>query len=473
MSARKILLVDDDAIFSTQVQNTLGRAFTVTHAASEVEFRARFRPFTFDLIILDMRLDSEREGLGLLREISAYDELQPVIMVSAYGDTDAVLDAAEAGALMFLHKQEFTPELLTRMVEAILQQSRIRRHLAALQQRIEHDEIAGLTSTNSAVRRAGELAQQAADDRECTVLVSGEEGAGHELMGQVVHDRSRWRCEAPYVKACGMPSCLADPRTALFGAPPRGATPRRKGMLEQANGGVLFLGNLEALETDVRESLAAVLRRRTLDFGSAEPPVPLDLQLVTGTCTDEARSMANALRDSVAGVRLVEIYLPPVRERREDIPVLATLYLQELRRNGKTTARSLSRDALAILEGHAWPGNLPELHNAVEFGAIKALADGSEEVAREHLPANLFQTTEANGHRSGRWDYRYHLARTEVALANRALQEKGPVNKTQLAALLGYTDRFAFSRRVRKALEEFPDIARDFSQVSGMFRIVD
>src|SRR5450830_1532525 len=113
MRATKILLVDDSDIFRSNVRNSLGRAFLLTEAASEVEFQREFRPYTYDLVILDMRMKSGREGLQLLREILAYDELQPVIMVSAYGDTDAVLDSAEAGALMFLHKKEFTPELLS------------------------------------------------------------------------------------------------------------------------------------------------------------------------------------------------------------------------------------------------------------------------------------------------------------------------------------------------------------------------
>ena len=471
MRARTILLVDDDAKFRSNVQKTLGRVYAVTHAASETEFRREFRPCAFDLIILDMRLETGREGLQLLREILAFDELQPVIMVSAYGDTDAVLDSAESGALMFLHKQEFTPELLARMVEAVLQQARIRRHLAALQSRVSNLEPFALEGKNPSVRRALELVQKAADDPDSTILVTGERGTGHGSVAQVIHDRSRRRAAAPFIAASGLSMRSQDSQQVLFGSPRREGGPRQKGLLEQANGGMLFVNQLETLDAGIRTALGDALRKRTLELSPGAPSIPLDLQFVAGAGAAGSEGVSESLRESAAGGQLVEIYLPPVRDRREDIPILTALVLQDLRREGRTTARTMSRNALAVLEEYEWPGNLPELHNAVEFGAIKAYADGCEELGREHLPANLLRITETAG--SGRWDYRYHLARTEVALTNRALEEKGAANKTQLAKILGYTDRFAFSRRIRKALEEFPDIARDFPKVRGMFRIAN
>jgi DNA-binding NtrC family response regulator len=462
--------VDDDAEFRLKVHDTLGRAYSVTSVASEAEFHREFRPYTFDLILLDMRLNSGREGLQLLRKILSYDELQPVIMVSAYGDTDAMLDSAELGALMFLHKQEFTAELLARMAEAVLQQARIRRHLVAVQDRMPSKDSLALTGKNPAVRRAADLVERAADDAESTVLVVGESGTGHEFAAQVIHDRSRTRSDAPFVMATGMATWSKDSRAALFGSPSCGDTPRRKGLLEQANRGLLFLDSLEALDPGVRSSLDDVLRRQFLSLDPSEPTIPLDLQLVAGTGVRGSKIVAAELQRAKSGGRLVEVYLPPLRERREDIPLLATYLLQELRQAGRTSARTLSREALSMLEVHTWPGNLAEFRNAVEFGAIKALGDGSEEIAPKHLPSNLLMGSRAT-HGNSRWDYRYHTARAEVALTERAIEERGALSKTQLAALLGYTDRFAFSRRIRTALAEYPDIAREFPKISGMFRI--
>ena len=467
MRARKILVVDDSAEFRTSVQESLGRAFFITEAASEAEFRKEFRPFTYDLVILDMRLETAREGLGLLREILAYDELQPVIMVSAYGDTDAVLDSAEAGALMFLHKQEFTPELLARMVEAVLQQARVRRHLAALQGRVATGEPAALSGGNPTVRRAVELVQRAADNPESMVLVAGESGTGHEFAAQAVHDRSRKRAAAPLITAAGLGLVTTDFAGALFGASRHNGTPRRKGLLEQANGGVLFLGGMDSLAANLRDALCDTLRKRYLESDAAGPAIPLDLQLVAGSAPDTAGNVAESLRKAAGGDRLIEIYLPPLRDRRQDIPLLAASFLHEFRQGGRTPAKTFSREAIEVLETHPWPGNLLELRNAVEFAAIHALIDGSEELTGEHLPTNLRQGKGVDA--EGDWDYRYHVARAEVALVERAIIERRAPNKTQLAELLGYTDRFAFARRMRKALEEHKKLAGEFHRTAVLF----
>ncbi len=466
MRARKILLVDDSADFRSSVVNMLGRAFSITEAASEAEFRNLFRPYTYDLVILDMRLETGREGLRLLREILAYDELQPVIMVSAYGDTDAVLDSAEAGALMFLHKQEFTPELLARMVEAVLQQAQVRRHLAALQSRLPGGDPLSLSGLNPAVRRAAEQIRRAADDPESIVLVTGERGTGHALVAQAIHNQSRTRATAPLVTAAEFSRTGEDIEKMLFGVAPCGGTPRRKGLFEQANGGVLFLGGMADLAPDLRERIGDTLWKRLLD--TCDPPIPLDLQLVTGALPGTTAEIVDSLQRKGTADRLIEIYLPPLRDRREDIPLLAASWLQAFRQNGNTSARVIARDALGLLEAYSWPGNLIELRNTVEYAAIQAMIAGSEELVAEHLPANLWQHSN-NEPGAGSWDYRYHVARAEVALVERAIKENQAQNKTQLAKLLGYTDRFAFGRRMRKALVEYEALAAEFPRVAGWF----
>lgn len=468
MRARNILLVDDSEDFRSSVHKMLGRAFFITDAASEAEFRGLFRPYTFDLIILDMRLETGREGLRLLREILAYDELQPVIMVSAYGDTDAVLDSAEAGALMFLHKQEFTPELLARMVEAVLQQARVRRHLAALQGRIPDGDPLALFGQNPAVKRVAEQVRRATDDPESLVLAIGERGTGPALVAQAIHDQSRMRATAPLIVAAGVSRTDEDLENTLFGVVVNKGMPRRKGLFEQANGGVLFLDGMADLAPELRARIGDALSKRRLD--ACNPPIPLDLQFVAGALPEAAVEVADSLRRKGVAERLIEIYLPLLRDRREDIPLLATSYLQTTRRNGETPARTISRDALGLLETYSWPGNLVELRSVVEYAAIQATIGGSEELAAEHLPANLRHHGD-NEPGADNWDYRYHVARAEVALVERALKDRSPLNNTQLAELLGYKDRFAIGRRMRKALtgleglvSEFPETTRRFTQ---------
>nr|VFK10110.1 MAG: two-component system, NtrC family, nitrogen regulation response regulator NtrX [Candidatus Kentron sp. LPFa]VFK26104.1 MAG: two-component system, NtrC family, nitrogen regulation response regulator NtrX [Candidatus Kentron sp. LPFa] len=467
MCAKKILLVDDSADFRASVIKTLGRVFFITEAASEVEFRNIFRPYTFDLVILDMRLETEREGLRLLREILGFDELQPVIMVSAYGDTEAVLDSAEAGALMFLHKQEFTPELLARMVEAVLQQARMRRHLAALQGRLPGNDHSEFSGSNPMVRRVAEQVRKAADTPDSVVVATGERGVGHGLVAQAIHDGSRARVTAPLIMAVGLSRSGDDPGKMLFGASPVNGTPRQKGFLERANGGILFLDGIAGLPLDLYAKVTEALLRRLLD--TTHPPIPLDLQLIIGVLPDAAVDVADFLQGTGLADRLIEIYLPPLRDRRGDIPLLATSYLHAFRQVGKTPARTIDHEALMFLESYSWPGNLVELRSTVEYAAIQAMIAGSEELMVEHLPLNMRQGNGLAKDGADSWDYRYRVAWAELELAERAIREHGAQSKTQLAEFLGYTDRFAFGRRMKKALGEHERFAAEFPLVSSWF----
>ncbi|CAG0983524.1 Transcriptional regulatory protein ZraR [Anaerolineae bacterium] len=467
MCARKILIVDDCAKFRTAVRKTLGRAYSLVEAASEAEFRGTFRPYTFDLVILDMRLDTGREGLGLLRDILSYDELQPVIMVSAYGDTDAVLDSAEAGALMFLHKQEFSPELLARMVEALLQQARIRRHLAALRSRMPAVDALTLAGPNPALRRAAELIREAANDPHSMVLLVGERGAGQELAAQAIHDQSRERSLGPLILASGYAQPSADMADTLWGEVGSNRTSRRKGLLEQANGGLLFLGDMELLAGELRRALGDTLRRRLLE--NKGMPIPLDIQFVAGSTPDGAAAVVESLQKPAGTERLIEIFLPPLRNRLEDIPLLAASYLREFRQSGRTSAQAFSRDALRLMESHPWLGNLFELRSVVEFAAIQAVIDANEEILEKHLPMNLRQRDE--GKIETICDYQLHLARAEISLIESTIITNPPLNKTQLASLLGYTDRFTIGRRVRKVLKVHSGLAADFPRVAAIFGI--
>lgn len=469
MSARNILIVDDDHAFRGRVREALGGIYRITEVADEAGFRREYRPYTYNLVIMDMRLKEEREGLDLLREIRAYDELQPVIMVSSYGDTDATLDAIESGALMFLHKQEFSPELLARLVEALLQQGRLQRRIAALEERLQQDEPTDFIGTSPAMRQASQLVRRATDEPESWIVAAGESGSGRTQTARVVHDFNRRRVGGPLVTASLAGLSDSEAITALFGANRvSGGRPRRKGLLEQANGGVLYLGGLDMISEKVCKKLSDSLRQRFLVQGADAMRIPLDIQIIAGV-GPEGLERLEWLRSVSPGGRLVEIFLPPLRERKEDVPLLVTFFLQGMRQGGQTTARTVSKSALTLLEAQSWQGNVLELRNAVEFAAIRAAVNHDEELKPEHLPANLLRASTSSSQVSESWDYREHLARTELWLANRAIEELNLENKTALGEALGYNDRFAFMRRLSKCLEEFPAMGSEFPLVAELF----
>jgi len=466
MSARKILLVDDSSDFRSSVRKTLGRAFAVAEADSLEGFRRAYRPATFDLVILDMRLESGREGLELLREILAQDELQPVIMVSAYGDTDAVLDATEGGALMFLHKQEFTPELLARMVEAILEQARTRRHLTSLQRRVRVNDPLSLTAGNPTVKKASTQMERAANDFDAATVISGEAGAGHGLIASAIHERSRHRASAPFLMATGRVTQTEDLSELLFGSKKQSSATANSGLLREANGGVLYIDAFDQIDLGLQALLLEAAAERHL---SGESGQALDIQLVLGVGAQQGARVAALIRSKSTGAKVIEIALPPLRERREDIPLLAAFFLQEQRRTGSTSARSFSREAIQALESWSWPGNLNELQSTLAYAGIQALILGSNEILPSHLPGILTERDVMEPDADGRMDVRKFLAKAEVELVAKTLEFHQAKNKTQLAKLLGYTDRFTIGRRMRKILGEHPDVAKKHPKLEALF----
>lgn len=466
MRARRILIVDDDADFRQRVRNSLGTIFRITEAASEVEFRQLYRPYLFDLIVLDLRLRHGHEGMDLLREVRLLDDLQPVIMVSAYGDTDSTLDAIEAGAMMFLHKQEFTPELLGRMVEAVLQQCRSRRNLEAMSEFIRAEASPGLLGADSAIRRASQMAWEAAGDGETAVLVLGAAGTEREEVGRLIHECGRRRREGPFVATT--PCALTGPESAelFFGHGGFEGCPRRRGKLEEASGGVLFLERADALAASVGTLLGRGLRARKVNAEVAGIELPLDVQLVAGA--EPGPGAAGVKRWLSESGHIHEIYLPPLRDRREDIPVLAARQLQRLRQRGRTPVHAFSTEAISALQAYAWPANLLELSNAVEFAAIRALVAGASEIAAEHLPSRL-REGESDLSRPENRDFRRYLARAEVQMVARAARELHLTQKAKLAEALGYNDRFGLMRRMRRCLKEFPFLGKEFPAMQKMF----
>jgi DNA-binding NtrC family response regulator len=470
MGTYRLLIVDDQAEFRTNVRTVLEGAYHITEAASEQEFRQVYRAGGFDLVLLDMRLETGREGLRLLREILAEDELQPVIMVSAYGDTEAVLASAESGALMFLHKQEFTPNLLARMVEAVLRQGRLRRQIAAMRGRVPAHEMMGGIGLGAAGRRVAELVRRAAEDQRATVLVSGEPGARPELVAEAIYDRGRGRTGEPLVLADARAANWSIDRSALFGSAAQAGAGRRRGLLELAQGGVLFLGHMDSLDPCLWADIGRALAAGRIPPGGAPPGIPVDVQLVAGMSPAAVAEVIEALGELAGPDRLIEINLPPLRERREDIALLATHILHEMWHAGRTSARTLARDALEALEQHPWPGNLAELQATVEFAAVQAtIGEAAEELTVAHIPS----TVRLSGPGSAavdRWNYRFQTARAEVELVEMAARELRHPTKAILAERLGYTDRFALGRRVRKALADFPELAADHPRVAALFR---
>jgi DNA-binding NtrC family response regulator len=453
---QNIFILDDDENFRSKVKAGLGGMFKVTEAASEEEFRLLWTPFKYALLLLDMRLRRDKEGLDVLREVFALDELQPVIMMSGYGSTEIAIEAVGAGAMMFLHKREFTPTLLSRMTEAVVEQGELRRQVKALRKLAWSKEPDALLGNSSVIREVATALRFASVSDEQVLVITGERGSGTSLAAQLVHRESK-RQLGPFLEVNG-PSIA---QTEDFFNDPHSPW-------AQAGGGTLVLDAAESVQKWFGEKLLAQIQGNARN--ETAPRVVFLLQQ-GGNGVKVKRPLSQIPR-WLGNANVRSIYLPPLRERREDIPLLGTYFLQQQRKNGLAEVRTINGAALERLELYAWPGNVRELSNAVEYAVLQANACKSDHLALEHLPPTIASTGLTRRQLTATdesWDYRLHLARTELGLADRAIRERGLAQKISLAKALGYTDRFTLMRRIRKALEDFPSLRAEYPAVTRLF----
>jgi DNA-binding NtrC family response regulator len=471
---KRILVVDDDAGFRRELAEALEGVYAVRTADSVQSFRDAYRPYAFDLVILDMRLEREREGLDLVRFILANDPLQPIMVATAYPDTESYIEAINAGALMFLNKKDFSPALLARMVEAILTQGALQKRVAALEKRLDQLGAADIVGMSRSIRDTKAKIQQAALDGEVTVLVRGESGTGKELVAQNIHDLSPRRGKGPFISMSVAGLHRESLHSDLFGHEKgafTGAQAMRKGFLEEAHGGTLFLDEIGDLDPDSQIKLLRVLETRTFQHLGGNRDISVDIQVVTATHQDlEQLVAAGRFRaDLYYRLRAFEIVVPPLRERRDDIPLLAQHFLNEMLKRGRTTARAVSREVLDLLLGHAWPGNVRELRNVVEYAAIQARTDGATTLMPVHLPAPLPQTQAAPAVGAGdTLDFQEALGRAELDLVARAMASAGTAKKSELAQMLHYNDRFTFVRRLKRIVQRYPHLASLYPSVAAL-----
>jgi DNA-binding NtrC family response regulator len=470
----QILIVDDDPIFLAQLRDALEGFHGVECASSRDEFVTAFRPYKYDLLILDMRLKSGREGLGLARSALEQDPLQPIIVMTAYADTESHIEAINAGALVYLNKTDFSPNFIAEMVDAVLRQGALQRRVAHLERQLDQLEPGDIIGTSPTIEEVRGQIQTAATDGSVTVLVRGESGTGKELVARAVHHWSPRRQNGPFVAVSVAGLHRESIHSDLFGHERgafTGASSRRKGCLEEAHQGVLFLDEIGDLDPDSQVKLLRVLETRSFARLGGNDEISVELQVVAATHQDlETLIQTGRFRqDLYYRLRSFEVVIPPLRERAGDIPLLAQHFLGGMRSDGRTTARSLDREVFRVLSSAPWPGNVRELRNVIEYAAIQARAGNAEVVRQEHLPAELRDTEEGTKQSSSLTDYQTHLARAELELVERAIALHGTATKTELAKLLGYNDRFTFVRRARRALGKHPCLVGEFQTVAQLF----
>ncbi len=451
----RLLVVDDSASMRELLDVHFKDSNFQVDAAADVPAALKlFTEHQHDVVITDLRL-GRGSGLDVLRHVKQVRPQSEVIVMTAFATMEAGLTATRLGAYDFVTKTaHLNPEELLNRVRGALDKIRLARDNALLREQLAgRGRFEGLIGRSVAMQAVYQLVDKVAPSR-TTVLVTGESGVGKELVARALHRKSP-RAQAPFIAVnCGaIPEGLIE--SELFGhvrGAFTGAATAKQGLFQAANGGTLFLDEIGELSLALQVKLLRVIQERRVRAVGATDDEEVDVRLVAAT----NRVLVNEVQagrfreDLYYRLNVIQLRVPPLRERREDVLLLSDHFL---RRFGAEHARGdleLSREAKKRLDGYDFPGNVRELENLIERAVT--LSDGPE-VTLDALPAPLRPPGAAGGllpegALPQGFSLEAHLSGIEQGLIERALAQAGGVKKNA-AALLGLTFR-QFRHRLKK-----------------------
>jgi two-component system response regulator HydG len=430
-----LLVADDDPGLRESLERTLTReGYRVVLASDGRAALERVQAGGVDLIVTDLRMPG-LTGLELLRAAKAIMPDVDVILLTAFGTVEEAVQAMKNGAYDFLTKP-FRREQLIKLVDKALERRDLIEQNKALKKQLEDIRAKGqMIGASPSFRRMLTLVEQVADSS-ATILIQGESGAGKELVARTIHERSGRRA-GPFVAV----NCAALPETLLeselFGYEKgafTGAAGRKEGRFELANGGTLFLDEVADLSLVTQPKILRVLQEGEFERLGATRTIQVDVRIVAATNQDLADMVKDKRfrEDLYYRLNVITVRVPPLRERHEDIRVLAQHYLRVYAAKNGRKLEGFSNEALERLESYAWPGNVRELENLIERTVLLARKD---RIDAEDLPE------EVAGVKRPPRDAILELVGTPLAdIEQRLLDETLRItggNKTQAAKLLG------------------------------------
>ncbi len=394
-SAGSILVIDDEAGIRESLEVLLSLEGYAVKMASDGEQGLRTLEMeSFDLVLLDLALPGQ-SGMDLLPQIKERQPETPVIMITAYGTVENVVEAIRAGAENFVQKPWDNEKLLADIRSAVARYKAEEENLQlkrTLKQRYNFSNIVGKSEL---MLRVFDLVAQVAPSRS-TVLIQGESGTGKELIAKALHANSPRR-DKPFVpiNTGAMPTELLE--STLFGHVKgafTSAIASKKGLFEVANGGTLFLDEIATMGMDTQAKILRVLQdRRFMHLGGIQE-IQVDVRIIAATNIDLRQAVRDGRfrEDLFYRLNVITVDLPPLRSRREDIPLLVNHFLEFYANENGLSPRRLSADALRALVDYEWPGNVRELENSIERGVV--LSSGpviGSELLPGHITGRSFQ----------------------------------------------------------------------------------
>ncbi len=442
-----ILLIDDEAIALSNLTHVLEReGYTVTACKNGEEGLAAMQTTEFDLVLTDLRMPGI-DGMEVLRHIRATTPDVPVIMITGHATLDSAVDAMKAGAYHYIAKP-FRLAEAREVVRGALEMRRIKHENNELKLRIEQlSSQTTIITQDLGMQRLLETARQIAGT-DCSVVIHGESGTGKELLARFIHQHSL-RAEGPFVAFnCG---ALHEEIAAseLFGHEKgafTGATATKIGLFEAAEGGTLFLDEVAELPLLMQVKLLRVLQERELMRVGSVTPIEINVRVVAASNRDLKAAVADGQmrNDLYFRLNVVTLTLPPLRERRDDIPLLAYYLLRKFSAMMDRDVQEITTEAMQRLVEYDYPGNVRELSNFIERGV--ALTQDNT-LGIEHLPQSLGELTVRV--------FKPVMAATPTTLEEQEAEHILNVlkmvdgNRTQAARMLGI-DRVSLWRKLKK-----------------------
>ena len=465
MAQKTLLVADDDASIRSLLKQLLSEeGFTVLEASTGIEVVDMVKESSPDLVIMDVRMP-ELDGIEALSRVKATNPKTAVLIMTAFGSSNAAIRAMELGAFDYITKP-FELDKISHTVKRVLDYQDLIQEVEVLR-----DEISSLVQTERIVgnspamqevyKTIGKVAKA-----DATVLITGESGTGKELVAEALHFNSNRR-SGPLVKV----SCAALPETLLeaelFGHEKgsfTGAMTQRRGRFEMADKGTIFLDEIGEMTVATQTKLLRVLQERKIERIGSNLPIKVDIRIIVATNKDLQKQVEQQkFRDDLYyRLNVINIHMPPLRDRKEDIPSLVEHFLAKHRYSATAQPAAISEEAIRRLMEYNWPGNVRELENVIERAVV--LSRGQIITSRE-LPFGDHEAGDGDeGEREGdaKGDssfFKKSVAQFEKDLIMKALRDANG-NRSKAAEMLGIYRRLLYAKIKEYGLEGYPPKGR-------------
>lgn len=452
-----ILVVDDEEMIRWTLKEALeSEGYNVTAFENGRDFLAYFNQHGGDIVLLDVRLP-DSNGLDLLLEATRIDPDAIVVIMTAFGDVETAVSAMKRGAFDYLSKP-YSLEEVSLLIRKIVQANLVKSQLHHYQERLEN-QFSRILGDNQKMKQLREHIAMAARTDRTTVLIRGESGTGKELAARQIHFQSS-RADKPFidVNAAAVSSTLLE--SELFGHEKGAFTDaqkQKKGLFELANGGTLFLDEIGDLEPSLQVKLLRVLQERKFRRVGGTSDIHVDVRIISATNADLEKNIEDGRlrQDLFYRLNVFTITMPPLRDRRDDILLLAKNFLEEFRKEFSKDIGGFREDALKIIESYNYPGNVRELRNIIERAT---LLETSNQIRPASLPEELkknvdlgyvsFEHNDSKPWQATGFSFKDYIDSVEKKIVVDVMSEVEG-KKSRAAEVLGLT-RFALRHQLKK-----------------------